>query len=275
MSDLLTYTDYRKYLHDQLEERKKRSPHLSLRHLAGRLGLDPGNLVKVLNFERHISQKVTENAVAYFGFQGKEAEYFRTLVAFGKAKKDAEINRLFNRLSAMQNVETFRMPAKMAEFYQSWYHSALCGLLTVIDFTDDYAMLARLLIPSITVSQARKSIALLKRLGVIDKDARGYLKPVHDLLTTGDKWHAAAIGEFQRQTIQLALKALDDLPKRERNISTVSFVVSGDDMAEIASLTADYRKSLLRIAENSTGADRVYQLNIQLFPLTKSAGGKS
>ncbi len=271
MIDLFAYTDYRKYLNDLFNASKEGKPFLSLRYQARKLHLDPGNLVKILDGQRHLPPKAVEEFIAYEKLSEREGEYFRTLVAFAKAKKQSVIKHHFERLASMKRIEPFETSAAMAEFYRAWHHTAVAGLLSFYDFKGDYEFLAKMLVPPIKPKQARESVSLLKRLGIVEKDAAGYLKPVHDLLTTGDRWHASAIHEYQRETIRLAEKALDDVPKAERDVSTVSFAVNKDDFKEICALAKDFRSSVLRIARESEKADRLYQMNVQIYPLTKGA----
>jgi len=269
MVELFAYTDYRKYLRDFIDAGKENNAFQSLRYSARKMGVDPGNLVKILNNERHLSPKAIEQTIAFFKFSEREGEYFRTLVAFAKAKKQSEIKRHFERLASMKRVEPFEITSGFAEFYRTWYHAAITGLLSFFDFSGDYDALAKMILPSITPKQARDSIALLKKLGIIAANPSGLLKPVHDLMTTGDKWHASAIHEYQRETIRLAELALDELPRGIRDVSTVSFAVNEDDFKEVCSLAKEFRSSVLRIARESEKADRLYQINIQIFPMTK------
>ncbi len=269
MVDLFTYTDYRKYLRDFLDASRERKSFLSLRYYARKIGVDPGNFVKILDGQRHLSPKAVSLAILFFEFSEREADYFGTLVAFSKAKKPADIKRHFERLASMKRIQPFEASTGLAEFYRAWYHTAIAGLLSVDNFNGDYEALAGKLVPSITAKQAKVSIGLLKRLGIIAENAEGMLKPVHDLMTTGDKWQASAIHEYQRETIRLGERALDELPKGERDISTVSFAVNREDYDEIRLLTKDFRNSVLRIARESERADRLYQFNIQIFPLTR------
>jgi uncharacterized protein (TIGR02147 family) len=193
------------------------------------------------------------------------------LVAFAKAKKQSDIKRHFERLTTMKRVEPFETTSGVAEFYRTWYHSAITGLLSFYDFNGDYETLGKQFDPAITAKEARESIALLEKLGIVAKNATGQLRPVHDLMTTGDKWHASAIHEYQREAIRLAEHALDEMPKGKRDISTVSFAVNEDDFREISLLARDFRSSVLRIARESEKADRLYQINIQIFPMTKGS----
>ena len=56
----------------------------------------------------------------------------------------------------------------------------------------------------------------------------------------------------------------------ERNVSAVTVSISKDVFDKIADEISIFRKKIMEIAEQSADPDRVYQLNIQFFPFTKS-----
>jgi uncharacterized protein (TIGR02147 family) len=53
------------------------------------------------------------------------------------------------------------------------------------------------------------------------------------------------------------------------NLSSVSFSISEKDFEAIQDEVRQCRRKIMEIAKNSTDPDRVYQLNVQLFPLTE------
>ena len=66
------------------------------------------------------------------------------------------------------------------------------------------------------------------------------------------------------------MEALERFPASQRDISTVSIAVAQDDLEEIKQVTSEYRRTVLQIASASEKPDRVYQLNVQLFPMSTS-----
>ena len=48
MINIFTYTDFRKYLTDYYEDRKKVNPRFSYRSLTAMGGINPGNFAKML-----------------------------------------------------------------------------------------------------------------------------------------------------------------------------------------------------------------------------------
>jgi uncharacterized protein (TIGR02147 family) len=62
----------------------------------------------------------------------------------------------------------------------------------------------------------------------------------------------------------------------ETNLSSVTFSISTDDFAAVQDEIRRCRRRIMEIAKESEKPDRVFQLNTQLFPLTKRyTGGKT
>ncbi len=80
----------------------------------------------------------------------------------------------------------------------------------------------------------------------------------------------ASINAFQRDTIEIARTSVDRYDRDERSISTLTLSVSGDMYKKIEKKLSHFRRDLLEMVKNDPQKiERVYQLNFQLFPLTK------
>ncbi len=266
----MEYLDYRAFLRDFVDEKKRHNRFLSYRSLAVRIGMDAGNLVKVLQDKRHVSKRVAANIAAYAQLNKAETVYFHTLVAFGKARKDKNNRELFDKLVTLRSVETRTVQPHRFEFYQQWYHTAILALLYISPFDGNYAKLGARLDPALTAQQARESVQLLVKLGFLKQEANGSLTHADTLISTGEKWHSLAVRAFQQQTAELGLRSLRQHAPGDRDISTLTITASTEDLEEIRRVTREYRKSILEIANASENGDRVYQVNIQVYPLSKA-----
>jgi uncharacterized protein (TIGR02147 family) len=268
MPDIFEYTDYCAFLRDFFEERRKKLPFFSYRFFGRKVGVDPGNLIKILQGKRHLSDAGIKRVILYAQFSGREAKYFETLVRFKKAKREQDNKVLFEKLMTIQRIDPYRLEPYQYEFYREWHHTVVLALLYIIDFRGNYKALAEQIQPRISVQQAHESIKLLLKLKMVRKEPGGKFIPTNTIITTGKNWKSVAIRSFQQQGIKLALEAFERFPSDERDISTVSIAVAQDDLEEIKRVTSEYRRTVLQIASASEKPDRVYQLNIQLFPLS-------
>jgi len=268
MIDPLDYFDYRKFLRDYYEDRKKEHFYFSYRFLASKLGVDAGNIVKIIQGERHASRKFISKFVEVARLNKKETDYFTTLVQFGKSKSERDSKILFEKLLSIKNAKPEKIQPHHYEYYQKWYHTAVFSALYYFDFTGNYKDLATHLNPPISVKQVKDSIRLLERLGFITKDSSGKYFHAKKLISTGDVWRGLAVQNFQEETAKLALHSLENDPREIKDFSSVSLTVSKDDLDKIREITREYRKAILKIAHESETPDRVYHLNVQLFPMT-------
>ncbi len=122
--------------------------------------------------------------------------------------------------------------------------------------------------PPINVLDAKRAVRLLERLGLIAKDSDGIYRTTGQNLTTGWKWYSNAIENNQREMIGLAAESINRFKKEERDISTVTMAIDEKALPEIREHIRQFRSSLIGIVNRYGGTGRVFQLNIQLFPLS-------
>jgi uncharacterized protein (TIGR02147 family) len=267
MKPLLEYFDYQKYLHDYYEEKKRESPYVSFRYLGSRLQLDPGFLLKVIQGKHHLAEKSISHMCEYFKFTVREKEYFEILVRYNKAKSPSEIKLYFEKLLQLQGSRAKPLQESQYAYYQKWHHSVIHALLSICEFKGNFKELASMLSPAISVAEARASMRLLQRLGIVRRDEKGVYRPVHAFVTSGEKWQAIAVHHFQQENLRLALEALDRHPKESRDISTVTVALSTRDLPEIRERIRQLRQSIMTL-ENDNKPDVVFQFNIQAFPVS-------
>jgi uncharacterized protein (TIGR02147 family) len=268
MKPVKEYLEYRDFLRDFFEEKKQGNPFFSFRYMGGKVSIDASHLVKILQKQRHIGNKSTEILINFCNLTGSDAEYFATLVHFNKSKSDRTSKQLYERLLSLKGVKSHALEKNQYEFYTRWYHTAILMLLDFHPFAGDYRELAAKLSPPITEAKARKSVALLKNLGLIARKTDGTFALTNKVITSGDQCRSIAVKAFQEETLRLAGESLYRHQAEKRNISTVTITISERDMDEINSMIKEFRAALLKYAQEKKNPDKVYQLNVQLFPLT-------
>jgi uncharacterized protein (TIGR02147 family) len=268
MKPLHDYFEYRDFLKDFFEEKKKSNHFFSYRMMGNKVGIDASHLVKIFQKQRHVSSNLIETLIQFCELNERDAHFFSTLVNFNKAKTDRDAKLYYEKLLELKGVRTHTLEKSQYEYYTKWYYSAILTLLDFYPFTDDFKALAQKVSPPITESKARKAIELLEQLDLIKKTDNGPYILTNKLITTGDHCRSIAVRAFQEETIRLAGEALQRYPREQRNISTVTITISEKNLAEINDIIKEFRSTLLKYAEAEKSPDKVYQLNVQLFPLT-------
>ena len=268
---VFNYTDYRLYLADYYEEQKRLRPKtFSYRYFARKAGYNSSGMYKdIVNRRTNIKPGFIMKLSNAIGHTANEEEYFESMVYFNQADSVEEKNKYFERMKRFYRSKAYVVDAKQHEFYSHWYYSAVRDLLSIGEFDDDYTGIAQSLNPKIRSEQAKKSIQLLSKLGLIEKNKKGYYKAVNKIISSGDEIASLHKKNFQSEMIMLAREALDRYPAHLRNISTVTFSISKKDYAIVNAEINACRKKILQIVEKSENEDRLYQLNLQLFPLSR------
>ncbi len=272
MRSLFEYLDYQKYLDDYIAFRKTEKDWYSYRFFAQNIGMDHGNFIKILQGKRHASKATVDEIVRFLKFNPREAEYFRTLVEFNKSRRDDSTRRAFDRLQLLLNCEMKELEPKQYAFYQKWFHTAIYNLLDHYAYTGDFRALAAQLDPPITPKQAQESIQLLTHLGLVAYDERGELRQTEKAITSGEQWKDLSVRMFQEATLNLALQSLRNHPREKRDFSTLTMSIGQEDLPRIKEAARSFRKSVIKIVQESPSSAAVYQLNIQFFPMTRATG---
>jgi uncharacterized protein (TIGR02147 family) len=132
----------------------------------------------------------------------------------------------------------------------------------------DGAGLGALCIPPVSSEEAKSSVELLLELGLAERDdvdGKLHLSEAH--LTAGTDVPSEVIRGFHRQAIELAKDALENIPASERDISAVTASVDEESLGALRDLARELRQKVQALSNGTRDPDRVFQLNIQLFPV--------
>jgi uncharacterized protein (TIGR02147 family) len=271
MKSIFEYADYHLFIKDLLESYASNRSSLTYEELGKRVGFtSKGFVTQIIQGKSKIPLRKIEKFGRALALKKKEQEYFGLLVTFEHAKHREQKNRIFSELSTRFKTRIAHMGPDKFDFYSAWYYSAIRSLLSYYAFQGDYKELARQLDPAITSGQAKKAILLLERLAMIRKDKNGHYRLTDRMISSGDDADSLALVNYQRSTMDLAKEALDHFKKHERSSSTLTLGLSKEGYAAAVEKIAGLRAELMAIARYDTKIDRVIQVNLHAFPLTKS-----
>ena len=275
MISVFDYTDYRKYLTDWLAWKKKTQPSFSYTTFAQKAGFrDKGFLHNVIHGKRDLTKESLVKVSRVIGHVTAESEYFENLVFFNKANDFKTRNYFFEKLNNVKSVESTAVRAleirkDQYEFYSKWYHSAIRSLIDMYPFKDDYSWLEKNVYPPITPREAKKSVQLLEKLGLIERQNDTY-KLTSKSITTGNEVFSLAVHNFHKEVADLAKNAMESLPQDKRNVSGLTLGISEQTYNRLSEEIQQFRQKIIQIVEQDQNADRTYQLVFHLFPVTNT-----
>ena len=266
---LFDYLDYREFLRDFYLEQKRKHSNFTFRFLSQKTSIDPAHIARVFQLKRHLSEKSLVPFIQLCKFSEEERNYFDRLVAYNTARTERQAKQAFEVLLSLSSVKSHTLRADQYAFYTKWYYTAVRALIATRSFTaKDSGTIAQILSPPISKREAREAVKLLLKLGLVYAGDNGILRCSDTHITTGVKWQSLAAKTFQAETMRLARESLDRHPKEVRDFSTVTIGIKRGRIDEMRQRIADFRKSIMHLAEEDQEPDDIFQLNIQLFPLT-------
>ena len=273
MVEPFEYLNYRKLLKDLYDERKVANPNFSYRYIAQKVGFaSAGFFTNIIQGRRNISPEFIFKFAEVFKLTKSQTEYFELLVNFDQAKDHSRKRFYFEKILGHTKSRIKVTDAQQYEFYSAWYYTAIRELIDVYQFKGDYEDLARRVSPAIKTAEAKKAVDLLEKVGFIRKNSDGIYEQTETFITTGYEAQSVAITNFLIEMADRAKEAIDRYPRDKRDISALSFTLSGEGFAVIEERLKSFRREVLEIVREDKShkkQDRVYHMNFHLFPLTR------
>jgi uncharacterized protein (TIGR02147 family) len=269
--DIYQYEDFRKFLEDCLEEKRKSHPRAdgkyTHRRLAAEAGFtNPGYFNDVVKGRRTLSGPALEKLAGVFGLKPSETEYFRLLAAYGQEKDPVERQELYRQMLFRRNRSSFvRLNPVNSKYYQDYHYPLVRSAIQVLDFRGDYEALARFIRPAVPVATLKKCVRDLCEWGLLSQDKDGRYLPAHK-----NQEPAPSMGDLvkrlNREWVVQAADALFAFPKEERYIYSALLTVGAETFREIQQRIDKFREEIIALAKREEKPDRVMQFNIQHFP---------
>jgi uncharacterized protein (TIGR02147 family) len=274
MVNLFEYLDFRTFLIDLINEKKKENPYFSERMIASRLDCNPGFFNRVLKAKRNLSSHYVLKLGAVLKFNAKQKRYFELLVNYNQAKKQIEKDHYFHQLDIFRSSKVKQTVAAQYELYSQWYYVVLRELIDLIpckDSSDESCRtLAKYFEPRVPIEQLRQALATIESLGLLERKKNGAFRVRERFITSGTDIPQVITNRVLMQFMDLARMSVDKFPKGERSLSTLTMSVSEKGYGKIREKIDQFRGEILSMVnEEDEDIDRVYHLNLHFFPVTR------
>lgn len=233
----------------EFSRRLKRNRRYSLRAFARSLGVSHTLLSFVLSGKRKASPALLaalENACELAP---------TSLAAHSKRAIAAASEREFQKIT----LDAF-------SFISEWYHYAILSLTELPDFKMQASWISKEL--GISRAEAKLGLERLKRLKLIEFDGRRW-KQMGKPLKVENTVSTNATRQFHRQMLERAQEALDGLPMSVRDFSSITLAMDPKSLPFALLRIRRFRRQLCRELERMGTPKAVYQLGVQIFPLSR------
>ena len=274
MKPIIEYNDYRAYMADFYEERKKNSA-FTWREFAKIAGFTSPSYLKLVCDGKSSLSRVTINRVAAaMGLIGYEIDYFEAMVNFGNAQKDDVKKAYLDRMMAISVANKIRVVDEDAfEYYDSWKNPVVRELAPMMPGAMP-GDIAKACTQEISALEVRKSLRFLEKAGFLKQTAENVYEQTEKAVSGSKEALPLAIRMMHREMGRLGIESIDQFGSAERNVTGVTLGVNREGYEEIVKELDACRKKIISIAARCGTLDQVYRLNLQFFPLSKKVKGE-
>lgn len=268
------FLDYRQFLRSFYEAEKARLPAFSYRYFARKAGFSSPNFLQlVIEGQRNLGKDSVERFVKALKLPAEEANFFRDLVAFNQAKNISEKNLYFEKVVQSRRFQVWRkLDGALLEYLRHWYYPAIRELAGRADFRDDPGWIADQLWARVSREEIARALGVLESLQLLVRGPDGRLSRGEPTVSTGPEARGAAkvvAAAFLRQMLERASESIDAVPPERRDVGSITVAVKKETIPELQERIRKFRRELLDRCDQDRDPTEVYQVNIQLFPLTK------
>lgn len=243
-------------LKKNFEHRKARNKAYSLRSFSRDLGLDPSNLSKILSYQKEVGSRLRLKLGKLMGFETRDVEGWLKPTLHSKTA---------NQDYAVHDLQVF-------EIVSEWQHYAFLEYFKMTEASQNPKVIAEHL--GIPLKKAEESLGRLLATGLLVKTKEGYKAREDSSSSILNTATSKAHREQQKQILEGAIDALENIPLELRSQSSITMAVDSRKLNQARELIKNFRRDLGRLMSTSNHLDHVYQLSISLYPVTQTKNKK-
>ncbi len=293
LPSLGAYTDFRQYLKDVYEYRRQ-TESTGLRaysYSAFSAAADiksPNYLKLIIEGRRNLSDDMIVRFARALRLQKNENEEFRALVHYGQATEPIERNQYLKELAdirARRAFATGEISPQAWEKVPSWMGWVLYAMTDQKGVSFDADELYRLMRAKTSPEDVRGELKRLLSNGDLKQEVvepGAALAPItkgRDLIDSPQELPVEMIRKLQAELIYLGIESLFRDSPKEREFGAMTIAMTQPEFEQVRFELRQMRKRIqkdLKMKRETTQGERVYQMNIQLFPVTdKVEGGQA
>ncbi len=285
---LATYTDFRQYLKDIYDYRRAIEGSTlraySYSNFSAAADIKSPNYLKlIIEGKRNLSEDMMIRFARALRLNKAEAGEFVALVRYGQAVDPMERNKFLRELSelrAKRDLHDGLIDQASWEKVPGWIGWVLYAMADQQGVNFNPADLHKLFRAKASVEEIRQSLSKLVESGKFKQNAETGVIEKNSGAGAGAGGEAGQeipvnlIRKLQAELIYLGIESLFRDSPKDREFGSVTLAMSPDEFEHVKFELRQLRKRInkdIGVKRLSSKGERVYQLNIQLFPVSEKS----
>lgn len=284
---LRNYLDFRVYLSDWYAFRRTQSKNDLRPYSYGVFSAaadikSPNYLKMIIEGKRNLSDDMIAKFAKALGLTKELAVEFKALVRFGQCTDPAERNYLLKELADLrmqQQVKTGEINEQAIDKMPNWIGWILYAALDQEGVEFKPEKLRELLRGKATDSEIQEALKNLVRSGdILMDETTGRLQKAAHSTEQREEIPPALVRKLQSHLMYLGLESLFQDAPSDREFGSLTLALTRTEFEELRFKLRQLRKQTHKdqaIRRMTSKGEQVYQLNLQLFPVTKGQKNSS
>jgi len=281
------FCDYRPYLKEFYEYKRALTkdslrPYSYATFAASADIKSPNYLKLIIEGQRNLSIEMARKFARAMALGREETDEFTALVEFTQAQEPIERNRYLKILADIRvrhQLKNGEINAETWDKVPSWVTWVLYALADQKGVRFDIAELFETMRGKARPEDIRRSLEKLLAAGELVKDpTTGFIQKGRELMSGSESVPVELVRKLQSELIYLGLESLFQDTPQDREIGTQTLALTEGEFEHLKFELRQFRKRWLKdvsVNRKATKGTRVFQLNIQLFPVTLPSKGTS
>ncbi len=251
-------------------EERKRSSLFSWREFSKLAGFTSPNYIQlVCEGKSRLSKTGVEKVATAMELAGSDRDYFLAMERFGDAKSDSKKIQAFNDMQNIAKENRLRVvDGEAFKYFESWVNPVMRELAPIMPGAKPLE-LARNCYPVVSAAEVRQSLDFMVHANFLKKVGEDTYVQTEKVVTGSSAAIPLALRSMNRQMSKFATDAIDDIPPEKRHTAGVTLGMSNATYKWLVQKLESLRQQVVAMAAKEKDYDKVYRLNLQLFPLTK------
>ena len=157
------------------------------------------------------------------------------------------------------------------EYFSEWYHPIIREMVGLAGFDGSPEWIRERLAFPLRLEKIKQSLSLLEEIGVIQLDqSSGKYQRSQEKIMTDTEIDSMAIIRYHQKMIEAGKESITRVDEDLRDIRAMTACFPRAVIPKLKEKIHNWLLEAIELEESSVDASDVYQLNIQLFPFTKT-----
>ena len=279
LPDLAEYMDYRVFLADFYHAKKAQTrtsirPYSYAIFSAAADIKSPNYLKMIIEGKRNLSNDMIAKFGRACGLNKAQNEEFKLLVLFNQAEDPADRNYALKKLSEYRVESKLKLgefDRKVFEKVPNWIGWIIFAMVDQAGVKFKTTELKDLLRGKASETEINHALEGLIKSGELVRDAQTGTITKGQSNEAPEEIPSALVRKLQMQLMYLGLESLYQDSATEREFGSLTLAMTEKEFTELKFKLRQMRKTLHKdnsIARMSSKGERVYQMNLQLFPVS-------